>query len=250
MTIKSTILMSLLLATSSASFAKNITVSAAASLTNAFKEVGAAYEKANPQDKVDFNFAASGVLMQQMKNGAPVDVFASADQETMDDAKKFKLMDEKSIHNFVVNKLVLIEPIASNKKLKSLADLKSSHVEKIAVGKPETVPAGRYTKAAMEKANLWKTLEPKIIYTQNVRQAVDYVARGEVDAGLVYQTDAFQFKNKVKIDAQIPTVNPIVYPIGITKSSDNAKAASNFIAFVKGSTGQAILKKYGFESAK
>ena len=128
--------------------ATDITVSAAASLTNAFKEIGAAYEKDNAGDKVHFNFAASDPLVQQISKGAPVDVFASADQEAMDKAESLKLLAPGTRRNFVTNSLVLIAPANSKLALKGIADLQQATVTRVTMGNPASVPVGRYAKQA------------------------------------------------------------------------------------------------------
>ena len=146
-----------------------------------------------------FNFAASGVLLQQIGQGAPVDVFASADQETMNRGAEQKLIDTATRKNFVSNSLVLIEPAKDGVGVKSLQDLTGASVKKIAVGKTATVPVGRYTKQVLDSANLWTVLEPKFVQADSVRQVLDYVSRGEAEAGFVYRTDAAIAGDKVKI---------------------------------------------------
>src|SRR5262249_33439499 len=159
-------------------------------LTDAFKELGPKFEASKPGTTVRFNFAASGVLLQQMSQGAPVDVFASADQETMNRAADQKLIDPATRKDFVTNSLVLIEPGKDGPGLKTLQDLNSPAVKKIAIGKTATVPVGRYTKEVLDAANLWTALEPKFVQADSVRQVLDYVGRGEAEAGFVYRTDA------------------------------------------------------------
>lgn len=227
--------------------AADVTVSAAASLTNAFKELAPAFEAAHPGTKVQFNFAASDALLAQVAKGAPVDVFASADQETMDKAQQQKLLVDGSRRNFVSNALVVITPAENGVTLKSLAELQQPTVKRIAIGRPEGVPAGRYAKAALEKANLWTALEPKAVFAQNVRQALDYVARGETEAGFVYATDAFVMKDKVRILFSVPTETPISYPIAVTNGGTNADGGKQFLDFVASVAGQAVLAKYGFQ---
>ncbi|MFX1680283.1 molybdate ABC transporter substrate-binding protein [Mitsuaria sp. CC2] len=227
--------------------AADVTVSAAASLTNAFKELAPAFEAAHPGTKVQFNFAASDALLAQIAKGAPVDVFASADQETMDKAQQQKLLVDGSRRNFVSNALVVITPAQNGVPVKSLAELQQPTVKRIAIGRPEGVPAGRYAKAALEKANLWTALEPKAVFAQNVRQALDYVARGETEAGFVYATDAFVMKDKVRILFSVPTETPISYPIAVTNGGTNADGGKQFLDFVASAPGQAVLAKFGFQ---
>ena len=229
-----------------AASAADITVSAAASLTNAFKEVGTAYEKDHPGDTVLFNFAASDPLVQQIAKGAPVDVFASADQDAMDKAEGLKLLAPGTRKNFVANTLVLITPANSRHAIKALADLQHPAITRITLGNPASVPVGRYARSALEQAKLWRALEPKAIYGTSVRQSLDYVARGEVDAGFVYATDAAVQKDKVAVVATIPTTTPVTYPIALIAKGPQGEAGRRFIAYVMAPAAQAVLAKYGF----
>lgn len=226
--------------------AADITVSAAASLTNAFKELAPAFEARHPGSKLLLNFAASDALLAQIAKGAPVDVFASADQETMDRAQQQQLLAPGSRRDFVSNSLVLITPLEGGLPLRSLADLQQAGVKRIAVGKPEGVPAGRYARGALEAARLWTAVEPKAVYAQNVRQALDYVARGEVEAGFVYGTDALVQNTKVRIVLTVPTEVPIRYPMAVVQQGPNPVGAKAFIDFALSADGQAVLAKYGF----
>jgi len=236
----------LLAALGASASATDITVSAAASLTNAFKEIGAAYEKEHAGDKVLFNFAASDPLVQQISKGAPVDVFASADQDAMDKADGLKLLAAGTRKNFALNSLVLIVPNAGTHPIKGPADLQQAAVTRVTMGNPASVPVGRYTKAALEQAKLWSALEAKMIYGTSVRQSLDYVSRGEVDAGFVYATDAAIIKDKVKVVATIPTETPVSYPIAVIAAGPQAAAGRQFADYVLAPAGQAILAKYGF----
>ncbi len=226
--------------------AADLTVSAAASLTNAFKDIAQLYEARYPGSKVLLNFGASGALLQQMEKGAPVDVFASADQETMDTAVEKGLVKQGERQDFVRNGLVLIVPVDSKQTLTRLEDLEHKDVQRIAIGNPASVPVGRYTKRALETAKLWPMAQSKAINTQNVRQSLDYVARGEVDAGFVYTTDAAVMRDKVKVAFEVPLDVVISYPIARLSASANAEEAQRFVAFVLSADGQAVLGKYGF----
>jgi molybdate transport system substrate-binding protein len=236
----------LLFAGTLSTHAADLTVSAAASLTNAFKELGTAFEAQNPGTKVLLNFAASDALLAQIAKGAPADVFASADQETMDKADAQKLLTPGSRRNFVSNTLVLVTPSDSSLSLKALADLQQAGVKRIALGNPSGVPAGRYAKSALEAANLWAAVEPKAVFAQNVRQCLDYVARGEAEAGFVYATDAATQKDKVKVALTIPTETPISYPIAAIAGSPNVADARKFIEFVASPAAQSVLVRHGF----
>ncbi len=225
---------------------QELIVSAAASLTNALKEVALQFEKAHPGTKVVCNFAASGVLLQQMDKGAPVDVFAAADQKTMNQAQEKKLIVLGTRKNFVNNRLVLIVPRDSKLTISGLKDLTGPQVKRVAVGNPATVPAGRYTKEALEKAGLWDKLSPKFILAESVRQVLDYVSRGEVDAGLVYSTDAAIAEGKVKVIQMVTEHEPIFYPIAVTAASAKKNLAESFVDFVLSPVAQEIFSKFGF----
>lgn len=226
--------------------AADLTVSAAASLTNAFKELAPAFEAQHPGTTLLLNFAASDALLAQMAKGAPVDVFASADQETMDRAQAQQLIVAASRRDFASNALVLVTPSDSALTLLALADLKQPGVKRIALGQPGGVPAGRYAKGALEAAKLWAEVEPKAVYAQNVRQALDYVARGEADAGFVYATDAASQKDRVKVVLTVPTETPIRYPLGIVAGGPNPSGAAAFVDFLSSPAGQAVLSRHGF----
>ena len=231
---------------SAATLAADLTVSAAASLTNAFTEIGRGFEAAHPDTKVQFNFASSGALLQQIAKGAPVDVFASADQETMNQAEQQQLVKPGTRANFVSNSLVVIVPMDATSAPKTLSDLTAPAIRHVAIGVPASVPVGRYTKAVLEKAQLWPQIEAKMIGAQSVRQALDYVARGEVEAGFVYGTDAAIMPDKVKVAFTVPTDSPVLYPIAPVAASTNAAAAQAFVAYVVSPAGQATLARYGF----
>ncbi|MGV8923857.1 MAG: molybdate ABC transporter substrate-binding protein [Thermomonas sp.] len=226
--------------------AREVTVSAASSLTNAFKDVARSYEAAHPGSKVLLNFGGSGSLLQQLAKGAPVDVFASADIETMDMAVAKGLVSAIGPRDFARNALVLVVPNDSKLTLMRLHDLRQPSVRWIAIGNPASVPVGRYTRHALVAAKLWPTLSAKVITTQNVRHSLDYVARGEVDAGFVYATDAAIMPGKVKVAFEVPLAIAIRYPIAPVSGSANAAEASRFIDHVLSPAGQAILAKYGF----
>lgn len=227
--------------------AGSLTVSAAASLTDAFNEIKAAFAKDQPSIILTMNYGASGALFSQMEKGAPVDVFASADQKTMDMATDKKLIDTATRVNFAQNSLVLAVPAGNPAKVKDVASLKTASVKRIAIGNPDSVPVGRYTKAVLTKRGDWDALASKFVLSESVRQVLDYLSRGEVDAGFVYGTDAKQGGDKVVVAAEIPLEKPVTYPIAVLSASPNKKDAAAFIAFVTGPKGQEILAKYGFK---
>ncbi len=235
-----------IIAASGSAFAAEVTVSAAASLTNAFKEIAENFETANPEHKVLLNFAGSGELLQQIAKGAPVDVFASADQETMDKAQAQGLLNDASRKDFVQNTLVVITPSNSKLELKALTDLQQDALQRLAISNPESVPVGRYSKQALVTSNLWDALADKMINTQNVRQSLDYVARDEVDAGFVYATDAAIMADKVKVQFTVPLETVVSYPIAVTKEAAAKELSQQFIDYTFNEESQAVLTKFGF----
>ena len=230
----------------SAAADREITVSAAASLQSAFVDIGKQFEAAQPGIKVVFNFGSSGQLVQQISKGAPADVLATADLDTMDRADQKNLIVRGTRANFASNTLVLVAPVEGSSAVSSIQDLRGDSVRRIALGKPESVPAGQYAKEGLELEGLWGPLQSRIVFGQNVRQVLDYVARGEVDAGFVYATDARLMKARVKEVAPIRVQRPILYPIAAVKGSGKETAARRFIEMVTSESGQRILAQYGF----
>lgn len=230
--------------------AATLTVSAAASLTDAFKEIAHEFQARNPSATVQLNFGGSGALFQQIDKGAPVDVFASADEATMDRAEANDRIVPESRQVFARNTLVVIQPAAESHDVDSLAMLKDKRIERIAIGNPNSVPVGRYTKQALNSAGEWAGLQDKLIFTQNVRQSLDYVARGEVNVGFVYGSDAALMKDKIKIAFTVPIPQPVRYPIArVRGDGDSADLAQRFIDLVMSPFGQDTLTRYGFEPA-
>ncbi len=243
------ILLSLALVLSMAATARaaDLTVSAAASLTDAFGEIKTAFAKEQPGVNLVFNFAASGALLAQMEKGAPVDVFASADQKTMDQAAEKKLVDTATRIDFARNSLVLAVPAGNPAKVKDLASLSGAAVKRVAIGNPDSVPVGRYTKAGLTKLGEWDKLSSKFVMAESVRQVLDYLSRGEVDAGFVYSTDAKKGGDKVAVVTEVPLETQVSYPIAVLSGASDKKGAAAFVAFVAGPKGQEILAKYGFK---
>ena len=227
---------------------QDITVSAAISLKNAFEDIGKIYEAKNKGVKVNFNFGASGDLMRQIEGGAPVDIFASAALKDMDDADNKGLLKSGSRVNFASNSVVLIGSANSVVQLNTFDDLKKANMQKIAIGNPKTVPAGRYAAEVFEYFKMHESLKEKLIFAENVRQVLDYVSRGEVDAGLAYLSDALLRAKEVKIVATAPedSHKPVIYPIAVVKTTKSENLAKEFISLVLSDEGKAALKKYGF----
>lgn len=231
--------------------ASEITVSAAASLRDAFGEIGRRFEAATGA-RVNFNFGASGALQKQIESGAPVDVFASAGIPQMDALASQGLIAPETRRDFARNTLVLAVPADQSPGLKNFVDLGGAAVGKIAIGNPRTVPAGQYAEQTLTRLGLWRQIKPRLVFAEDVRHVLDYVARGEVEAGIVYASDVRASDNRVRIAARAPegAHDPILYPIAVVRASKQQEAARAFIAAVVSDEGQRALEKYGFESAK
>jgi molybdate transport system substrate-binding protein len=227
---------------------KDITVSAAISLKNAFEEIGRLYGS-KYGTKCVFNFGASGDLAKQIAGGAPVDVFASAAQKDMDDVDKQGHIVAGTRADFAANSVVLIVPAGAKTSLKSFEGLMAADIMKIAVGNPKTVPAGRYAEEVFGFYQMLSSIKDKLIYAENVRQVLDYVVRGEVDAGVVYATDAAAGSKEIRIIAAAPEAShkPVVYPIAAVKGTKSEADAKAFISLVLSQEGKKILQKYGFK---
>jgi molybdate transport system substrate-binding protein len=226
--------------------AGDVLVSAAASLTNAFMDVGKQFQKTHPGTRVLFNFGASDVVLHLIVNGAPADVFASADEKAMDKAVAAKVVDAASRVDFARNQVVMIVPSDSKMGLKSVAGLNSADVKRVTLGNPASVPVGRYTRAALEKAGAWDVVQSKAVLADNVRQALDYVARDEVDAGFVFATDAAIMPDKVKVVQALKSPVAVRYPLALVARKGRSPEARAFTRYVLSPEGQAILAKYGF----
>lgn len=226
--------------------AGELTVSAAASLTNAFKDLKPLYEAAHPGSTVQFNFGASGALLAQISKGAPVDVLVSADPETMDQAQSQGLVDPSQRKDIVTNTLVVIVPKSAADTPQSTIDLTTARYARIAIGLPASVPVGRYTQHALEAEGRWAAIAPKMIGAHSVRQALDYVARAEVDAGFVYATDAALMPDKVRVAFTVPTTRPVRYPAAALKAAPNPVEAQRFVAFLLQPAAQTVLARHGF----
>ena len=220
---------------------RELTVSAAISLKDAMKDLGDEFQKKHPDVVLYFNFGASGTVAKQIEQGAPVDIFASASQKEMDRLEEKGLIVKETRTNFTGNKLVIVAPTGL-----TFEDLKSNEVKKIAIGNPGIVPAGRYAVAFMKNAGIYETLKPKFIYAGNVRQVLDYVELGEVDAGFVYSSDTLKTDMAVSVinDSMYP---PIVYPVAVIQDSKKKEISEQFIEYILSDEGQTILRRYGFK---
>ncbi len=233
-------------------FAQNraIVVGAAISLKESFNEIGSMYER-RTGTKVTFTFGSSGEIEKQIEAGAPVDVFASAAEKEMDELQAKNLIDRATRRDFARNSLVLLVPIDSELQLRSFSDLEKPSVTKIAIGDPKTVPAGQYAQQLLRNTQLWPKVESRLVFGENVRQVLDYVARGEVDAGIVYATDVQVAQGRVSVAAHADRdYGPILYPLAVVQGSPNANAAKGFVELVVSPEGVQILKKHGFLPVK
>lgn len=245
-------LIALLLAASLAAapmqvLAAELTVSAAASLTDAFNDAKAAFEAANPGVTLVMNYASSGALYRQIAQGAPVDVYASANPKWMSKAEDEGFIAPHTRRDFAANALVLVTPSADPARVGSHNDLTADRVTRIAIGTPETVPAGQYAKGSLTNLGLYETLMPKYIFAAHVRQVLDYVKRDEVDAGFIYKTDAIKGGQAVRIVQEMPLEKPVTYPIAVLKESTDKDLAQRFLGFLASDEGMAILQARGFK---
>jgi molybdate transport system substrate-binding protein len=229
--------------------AAELLVSAAVSLTQALREITVEFERVDPSVQVRLNLAASGALVAQIAKGAPADVLVSADKESMDRAQSMRLLLEASRRDISANRLVVAVPAAAKRSMpRNLHDLATERYARVAIGLPASVPAGRYARAALQTAGLWESVKAKMIGASSVRQALGYVARGEVDAGFVYATDAATMPDRVKVAFAVTTTEPIVYPAAALAGAPNRAQALQFMTFLASPQAQAILARYGFEA--
>lgn len=240
------VLSTLIVGVTHAEIKKELLVSAGVALKNVFTELGGNFDKKN-NVKTSFNFAASGQLMAQVENGAPVDLFAVPSITDMESLEKKNFIEPKTKVIFARTSLVLVQNNNAKYMIKTVEDLTKQEIKKIAMGNTETMPGGKYAKQALEYYNIYESLKEKIIFGENIRQVLDYVSRNEVDAGFVFLTDALTDKKVHKVlDLPEKSHKPIIFPIAVIKSSKNIEMAKKFIEFVSSKEGKQVLKKYGF----
>jgi molybdate transport system substrate-binding protein len=225
--------------------AGEIMVFAAASLTNAMKEIAAVHEKVSG-DQVRFNFAASSTLAQQIVAGAPADVFFSADEAKMHLLVKRKLIVEDSIKPLLGNTLVVVTAL-DGPVISKAEDLASGRIRRISIGDPKAVPVGMYAKSYLEGLKLWEAVSPKVVPAENVRASLAVLESGNVDAGVVYKTDA-AISRKVKVAWEVPAAEgpKIVYSVALHKDSKKPYAARRFLTFLEGPEADEVFKRLGF----
>ena len=228
-----------------------LTVSAAVSLKDALKDVQTAYLKKAPHVKIVFNLGASGSLQKQIEQGAPADIFISAAPKQMNELESKNTILKPTRRNLVENKLVLIVPQNSPLKIAKFEELANSDMKRLGIGEPNVVPAGQYAQQALKKLEIWDSVVDRIVFAKDVRTVLAYVETGNVDAGIVYKTDAAS-SSKVKIVATAPegSHQPVLYPAAILAGSKNVKTAEEFMAFLTSPDGKVIFEKHGFVMSK
>lgn len=247
-------------ATAVAAEQKSILVSAAVSLKNVLEQCQKRFEAKNPDVKIKFNFGGSGMLLNQIKSGAPIDLFFCADIRDFEkiDAPDTasgtanpaaKIIAEGYPKPFARNELVFIVPANSEAGPLDFEDLRMDALKKIAIGNPKTVPAGRYADEAARASGRYEALREKLVLCENVRQVLDYVVRGEVDGGFVYRTDAALVAESVIRQAFVvsPEMHaPIVYGVGRLTAASNPELVERFVAFISEPECQEIFTAAGF----
>lgn len=228
-----------------------LNVSAAASLKDMLQSIAEGFEE-EENVKLVFNFASSGDLQVQIERGAPADIFISAGKKQMDAIADKGLIDSKSRFNLLSNDLVVVIPDKSGGDISAIEDLgKEDGIKRIAIGTPETVPAGKYAKESLEKANIWQDVQNKLILTKDVHQIINYVATGNVDAGFVYASDAINAKGvEVAVKVQGEYHEPIVYPVAVLKDATNPELAEKYIEYLQSEEAARTFTRFGFKPAK
>lgn len=244
--LKSTLVAGFILLVMAGAHAAEVTVFAAISLTDSLKQIAVVYERESG-DKIVFNLGASSTLARQIEEGAPADIFFSADEAKMDGLAKKNLIDVSTRKNRLGNSLVVVVAVDSVLPIQSADDLTNQNVQKIALADPRAVPAGIYAKAWLEKEQLWPAVESKIVPTENVRAALAAVESGNVEAGVVYKTDA-GISKKVKIAYEVPVADAplIIYPMALVKESPQPDAAKKFLNYLDSREAGDIFRKFGF----
>lgn len=228
-----------------------LTIAAAASLTDVTAETTEAYKAVAPNVTLTFTYGASGALQTQIEEGAPVDIFMSAAQKQMDALEEKALLLDGSRINLLENKVVMIVPVDSALGLASFENLAKDDVKTVAIGDPASVPAGQYAEEVLTSLGIKDKVFDKANLGTDVRQVLTWVENGEVEAGIVYATDAAT-TDKVKVVCEAPadSVKKIIYPVAILKASANAEAAQGFIDYLKTPGIAALFEEYGFIMAE
>jgi molybdate transport system substrate-binding protein len=227
-------------------YAAEVRVFAAASLTDSMKEVAGAYEKGSG-DKLVFNFGASSMLARQIEEGAPADIFFSADEAKMDGLEAKGLIEKGTRKNRLSNSLVIVVAAEQGASVNSPKDLAASSIKRVALGDPRAVPIGIYAREYLEKLKLWEAVRPKVVATENVRAALAAVEAGNADASIVYKTDAaISKKVKVALEVSVEDGPKISHPMAMLKDSREPEAAKRFFEYLSSDEAGKVFKKYGF----
>lgn len=223
-----------------------LTVLAAASMTDAMQEIGEAYQKTHENIEFTYQFDSSGTLKTQIEEGAPADIFISAATKQMDELVQGELVEEDSVFPWLENKVVLIVPKDSEDGPDSFEDAAEEEVSMIAIGN-EDVPVGQYTQTIYQNLGLWENIQAKANLASNVRQVLDWVATGNAPCGVVYATDA-QIEKNVKVVCEAPkgSCDPVIYPAGMVSASKEKEASAEFLEYLKTEEVSEILEAYGF----
>jgi molybdate transport system substrate-binding protein len=231
--------------------AKELTILAAASLTDVCNELKEKYEKEHPEVTLNLSYGSSGALQTQIEEGAPCDIFFSAAKKQMDALNEASLMDAASISDLLENRVVLVVPAEGGADITSFEDVSSDKVKMIGLGEPESVPAGHYAEEVFTTLGTLDAVKAKANYGQDVRTVLTWVEEGDVDCGVVYATDAYT-TDKVKIIAEAPegSCKKVIYPVGIVAASENKDTAADFIAFLKTDDVLKVFEGYGFTPVK
>lgn len=239
----------LTLAGAPAAFAQELTLSVAISMKEAVEQVGRDFARSHPGVTLRSNFGSSGELQKQIEAGAPVDLFISAAERQMEALEKAGLIRPETRRAFARNMLTVIKPADSPLDLSKPAALLDPRVKRVVIGNPKTVPVGQYSEQSLRALGLWERLQPKLVLAENVRQALEYVARGEVDAGFVYTTDVAIRGGRVREAFRPPedTYSPVIYPAAVLKDSRQPALAQAFLSALQSPEGQALLARLGFQ---
>jgi len=226
--------------------AAQITVFAAASLTESLRAIATTHEKQSG-DKITFNFGASSTLARQIEEGAPADIFFSADEAKMDALEKQGLILAGSRQSRLSNTLVIVVAAEAGAAIASPKDLATARVKRLALAEPRTVPAGIYAREFLQQQRLWSAVEAKVVPTENVRAALAAVEAGNVEAGIVYKTDA-AISRKVKVVFEVPAADgpKISYPVALVVNAPQPKAAMTFLSYLTGQEAGAVFARHGF----
>ena len=229
--------------------AEELTLSVAISMKEAIETLGRSFALSRPGVTLRYNLGASGDLQKQIEAGAPIDVFVSAATRQMDELERKGLIVSDTRRAFARNVLVVVKPADSGRDLTAVADLLDPRVTRVAIGSPKTVPAGQYAQESLRAVGVWDRLGPKLVFGENVRQVLEYVARGEVDAGFVYATDLPAAGPRVRAAFRPgeDTYPPVVYPVAVVTGSRQIALARAFVELLTGAEGQAVLRRLGFQ---